>query len=58
MRGKGALKPAADPAALAIGLMAAVQGGYLLADTAHDVRPMRTAIDEALEHVGTCLTEE
>ena len=51
MQAKGALKPDADPEQLAIGLMAAVQGGYLLANTAHDVRPMEIAIDLALEHL-------
>ena len=51
MQATGALKPDADPEQLAIGLMAAVQGGYILANTAHDVRPMETAIDLALEHL-------
>jgi len=31
--------------------MAALQGGYLLAQTARDVAPMRVALDMALEHV-------
>ena len=51
MQAKGALKPDADPEQLAIGLMAAVQGGYLLANAAHDVRPMEIAIDQALERL-------
>src|SRR5215813_1829500 len=51
MQAKGALKPDADPEQLAIGLMAALQGGYLLANTVHDVRPMEIAIDQALEHL-------
>jgi TetR/AcrR family transcriptional regulator, transcriptional repressor for nem operon len=55
MQAKGALKPDADPGRLAIGLMAAVQGGYLLANTAHDVRPMEIAIDLALEHLKSYL---
>ena len=55
MQAKGALKPDADPEQLAIGLMAALQGGYLLADTAHDVRPMEIAIDQALEHLKSYL---
>jgi hypothetical protein len=33
--------------------MAAVQGGYLLAQTAHDAEPMRVALDMALAHVET-----
>ncbi|WP_075023316.1 TetR/AcrR family transcriptional regulator [Actinomadura madurae] len=41
----------ADPRKLAVGLMAALQGGYLLAQTAHDVTPMEIALDMALDHV-------
>src|ERR1700744_943037 len=55
MQAKGALKPDADPEQLAIGLMAALQGGYLLANTAHDVRPMEIALDQALEHLKSYL---
>ena len=55
MQAKGALKPDADPEQLAIGLMAALQGGYLLANTAHDVRPMEIAIDQALENLKSYL---
>lgn len=55
MQDKGALKPDADPRQLAIGLMAALQGGYLLSNTAHDVRPMEIAIDLALEHLKSYL---
>src|ERR1700733_2931795 len=55
MQVKGALKPDADPWQLAVGLMAAVQGGYLLSNTARDVRPMELAIDLALEHLKSYL---
>src|ERR1700761_797456 len=58
MQAKGALKPSADPDQLAIGLMAAVQGGYLLANTAHDIKPMEIAIDLALEHLKSYLADE
>jgi TetR/AcrR family transcriptional repressor of nem operon len=51
MQAKGTLKADADPEQLAIGLMAALQGGYLLANAAHDVRPMEIALDQALEHL-------
>jgi TetR/AcrR family transcriptional repressor of nem operon len=51
MQAKGTLKPDADPEQLAVGLMAALQGGYLLANAAHDVRPMEIALDQALEHL-------
>ncbi|WP_310253794.1 TetR/AcrR family transcriptional regulator [Nocardioides sp. BE266] len=36
---------------LATGLMAALQGGYVLAQTARDVAPMVTSIDMALAHI-------
>jgi AcrR family transcriptional regulator len=57
MQAKGTLKPDAAPGQLAVGLMAAVQGGYLLANTAHDVRPMEIAVDLALEHLESYLAE-
>jgi TetR/AcrR family transcriptional regulator, transcriptional repressor for nem operon len=57
MQAKGTLKPDANPDDLAVSLMAAVQGGYLLANTAHDVRPMEISIDLALEHLKSYLTE-
>jgi AcrR family transcriptional regulator len=56
MQAKGTLRPDADPDQLAVGLMAALQGGYLLANTAHDVRPMEIALDLALEHLTSYLT--
>jgi hypothetical protein len=37
--------------------MAVVKGGYLLANTAHDVRPMEISIDLALEHLRSYLAE-
>ncbi|HEY1821767.1 MAG TPA: TetR/AcrR family transcriptional regulator [Trebonia sp.] len=57
MQAKGKLSLKADPEPLAIGLMAALQGGYLLANTAHNVRPMEIALDLALEHLKSYLTE-
>jgi TetR/AcrR family transcriptional regulator, transcriptional repressor for nem operon len=58
MQAKGTLKPGADPDRLAVGLMAALQGGYLLANAAHDVKPMEIALDLALEHLKSYLVEE
>jgi TetR/AcrR family transcriptional regulator, transcriptional repressor for nem operon len=55
MRAKGTLSPDADPGELAVGLMAALQGGYLLANAAHDVRPMQIALDQALSHLKSYL---
>lgn len=57
MQDRGTLRPDADPGQLAVGLMAALQGGYLLASTAHDVRPMEIALDLALDHVRSYLAE-
>jgi hypothetical protein len=58
MQDKGTLKPSAKPDDLAVSLMAAVQGGYLLANTARDVKPMEVSIDLALEHLKSCLAGE
>jgi AcrR family transcriptional regulator len=58
MRESGVLRPDADPDELATGLMAALQGGYLLAETAHDIKPMEIALDMALDHVKSFLTQQ
>jgi TetR/AcrR family transcriptional repressor of nem operon len=47
----GALDPEAPIDQLATGLMGAVQGGYLLAKTARNVKPLATSIDMALAHI-------
>jgi hypothetical protein len=41
---------------LATGVMAALQGGYMLAQTERDVTPMATAIDMALAHIESLST--
>lgn len=51
MKDSGVLRADADAAELATSLMAALQGGYLLAQTAQDVKPMRIALDMAIGHV-------
>jgi TetR/AcrR family transcriptional regulator, transcriptional repressor for nem operon len=51
MKATGELVEASDPRALAIGLLAALQGGYLLAQAARDIEPMQVALDMALAHV-------
>ncbi|WP_436535997.1 TetR/AcrR family transcriptional regulator [Actinoplanes sp. HUAS TT8] len=51
LRDNDELRPDADTPNIAIGLMAALQGGYVLARTAHTITPMRTALDLALGHV-------
>jgi AcrR family transcriptional regulator len=51
MRDAGVLKSDIDGPALATGLLAAVEGGYLLSQTAHDPRLMQTALNSAIGHV-------
>ncbi|MGO4248453.1 TetR/AcrR family transcriptional regulator [Paenarthrobacter sp. RAF54_2] len=53
----GALPPEASIEQLATGLMGAVQGGYMLAQTARDVTPMATSIDMALSHIESLSTD-
>ncbi|WP_406274399.1 TetR/AcrR family transcriptional regulator [Actinacidiphila glaucinigra] len=53
MQENGSLNEEADPAKLAVSVMAALQGSYLLAQMARDVEPMRIAMDMALAHVKT-----
>lgn len=48
---KGIIPPDADAAQLATAFVAAVQGGYLLAQTSRDVTPMASAIDVAIAHL-------
>jgi len=52
MRDRGELAAEADPAELAGALMAALQGGLLLAQTTRTTRPLELALDMALEHVA------
>lgn len=56
MRQNGTLRQDADPVQLATGLMAALQGGYLLAQTARDSAPMAIALDMALDHIRSYAT--
>jgi AcrR family transcriptional regulator len=56
MRKNGTLRQDADPVKLATGLMAALQGGYLLAQTARDSEPMAIALDMALDHIRSYAT--
>jgi TetR/AcrR family transcriptional repressor of nem operon len=52
MVGRGALRPDADPAHLAAGLLAALQGGLLLATAARSPEPLQAALDLAIEQIG------
>lgn len=51
MQRAGVLGESVDTARLAVGFLASLQGGYLLAQTARDVEPMAIAIDVALAHL-------
>jgi TetR/AcrR family transcriptional repressor of nem operon len=55
---EGVLPQDADVAPLATGFVAAVQGGYLLAQTSRDVTPMATAIDMAIAHLHLLAREQ
>lgn len=57
LKDRGVLRQDADARALASGLLAALQGGYLLAQTARDVYPMRVALDMAIAQVRTFAVE-
>lgn len=48
---EGVIPQDADIEQLATGFVAAIQGGYLLAQTARDVTPMASAIDMAISHL-------
>jgi AcrR family transcriptional regulator len=58
MQKAGTLREDADPERLATFLMAALQGGYLLANAAHDVQPMAVALDVALERVKAFVVDK
>lgn len=53
MRDAGTLRADADIPALAIGLLAAVEGGYLLSQTGRDPRLMQSALNMAIGHVAS-----
>jgi TetR/AcrR family transcriptional repressor of nem operon len=52
MQKRGELSASADPHDLALALLSAVQGGLLLAKTTHSSRPLKVAIDMAIDHVA------
>jgi TetR/AcrR family transcriptional regulator, transcriptional repressor for nem operon len=56
MRDRGELIPAADPDALADALLAALQGGLLLAQTLRRVGPLRDSLQAAVDHLETFTT--
>jgi TetR/AcrR family transcriptional repressor of nem operon len=53
MRATGQLVPEADPAALALATLAALQGGLLLTQMRRDTRPLETALDAMLTLIAS-----
>lgn len=51
MQRRGELRPQADPDRLALGTLAALQGGLLLTQVLRDVSPLQAALDTALEGI-------
>ncbi|OLR91826.1 TetR/AcrR family transcriptional regulator [Actinokineospora bangkokensis] len=56
MTATGVLPPTADPHRLATLLVAALEGGILLAQAQRDITPMRTALEAALDHIASLAT--
>lgn len=56
MRERGELAASADPHELALALLAAVEGGLLLAKTTRSSRPLEIALDMAVGHVARHVT--
>ncbi len=53
MRERGAIRPDADPARLALSVLAALQGGLLLTQVRRDTTPVEVALDTAIDHIAT-----
>jgi TetR/AcrR family transcriptional repressor of nem operon len=53
MRERGELQPQADPDELAVSLLAALQGGMLLAQTFRSSTPLATSLDAMLAYLHT-----
>jgi AcrR family transcriptional regulator len=51
MSERGELRPEADPDALALAMLASLQGGILLAQVRRDPRPIETALDASLDRL-------
>jgi AcrR family transcriptional regulator len=52
----GVLGPAADPEALAVALIVALQGGFLLGKIHRSPRPLEVALANAIDHVASFAT--
>ncbi|GAA1521800.1 TetR/AcrR family transcriptional regulator [Kribbella lupini] len=56
LRQQGVLSPDVDTRKLGTGLLAALQGGYVLAQNAHSSQPMADALDMALDRISSFAT--
>ncbi|MCP3757217.1 TetR/AcrR family transcriptional regulator [Streptomyces sp. TBY4] len=54
LRQRGELHPEADPARLARAVMAAIQGGIMMARLHDDATPLRDAVAMAMRHLDAC----
>jgi AcrR family transcriptional regulator len=57
MRERGALRPDADPARLALTVLAALQGGLLLTQVRRETTPVEVALDGAIDLIATFATD-
>ena len=53
MQDRGELRADADVPRLAYGLMAAAEGGLLLAKTLRDITPLEAALDTVIDHIAS-----
>jgi TetR/AcrR family transcriptional regulator, transcriptional repressor for nem operon len=53
MQAHGRLSAAASPDDLAVAVLAALQGGFLLGQVQRSVRPLRTALDAMIALIAT-----
>ena len=51
MTGNGTLPPGTDPGQLALALLAAVEGGLLLAQAQHTTDALEAALDTVIAHI-------
>jgi TetR/AcrR family transcriptional regulator, transcriptional repressor for nem operon len=58
LQDRGSLPAEVSADQLATGLIAALQGGYLLAQAEHDVAPMATSVDMALAYIESLATDQ
>jgi AcrR family transcriptional regulator len=56
MQAVGRLAPETDPRQLALALLAALEGGLLLAQVQRDPEPLRAALDTMLTHIATLIS--